>query len=105
VCSGHDLVLKRERENGVFTGVLRATELGWKHSVRIKGMRRVERTIFTIFTITLVLERGSYLVVLKGRVLVGGGSMWWGFLSCGHVRSCDYGRLVSIYYPAFLPCS
>ena len=32
MCSGHDLVSKRERENGVFTGALRATELGWKHS-------------------------------------------------------------------------
>ena len=39
----------------------------------IEGMRRVERTIFTI---TIVLERGSCLVVLKGRALVGRGSMW-----------------------------
>jgi len=29
-------------------------------------MRRAERTIFTIFTITLVLERGSCLVVCLG---------------------------------------
>ena len=29
-------------------------------------MRRVERTIFTIFTITLVLKRGSCLVVCSG---------------------------------------
>ena len=50
-------------------------------------MRRAERTIFTIFTITLVLERGSCHVVLKGRALVGGGSMWWGFLPGGHVAS------------------
>jgi hypothetical protein len=39
-------------------------------------MRRVERTIFTIFTISIVLERGSCLSsVLRGRVLVGRGSI------------------------------
>lgn len=44
----------------------------------IEGMRRAERTIFTI---TIVLERGSCLGgVLRGRALVGRGSMWWGFL-------------------------
>ena len=47
-------------------------------------MRRAERTIFTII---IVLERGSCLVVLRGRALVGRGSMWWGFLPGGHVAS------------------
>jgi hypothetical protein len=56
-------------------------------------MRRAERTIFTIFTITLVLKRGSYLVVCSGDEHLWVGEVYGGdfspMVTCSHVTIDD----------------
>jgi hypothetical protein len=52
-------------------------------------MRRAECMIFTIFTITLVLERGSCLMVCSGDEYLWVGEVYGGdfspIVTCGHV--------------------
>jgi hypothetical protein len=66
-------------ENGVFTGAL-SDELGWKHSGLKSG--HTQGRAYDGFSIIILLYGWFWLLswsVLRGRALVGGGSMWWGF--------------------------
>jgi hypothetical protein len=65
----------------VFTGAL-SDELGWKHSGLKSG--HTQGRVYDGFSIIILLY-GWLLALafggmLRGRALVGGGSMWWGFI-------------------------
>ena len=65
--------------DGVFTGAL-SDELGWKHSGLKSG--HIQGRAYDRFSIIILLYGWFWLLswsVLRGRALVGGGSMWWGF--------------------------
>jgi hypothetical protein len=78
-CFGHDSYDLYDTDK-VFTGAL-SDELGWKHSGLKSG--HIQGRAYDGFSIIMLLY-GWLLALafgdmLRGRALVGGGSMWWGF--------------------------